>query len=195
MNEWRGKLGLEIHELRQEAERLRAFDPFASIEPSLRATMLAGQQEVTFHFFVVCVGRIERFLPIAARAAGHRIPQADRDLLAPYRLLRDYYEHLENRLPVGTHHAEVVTEEERDGEWRVRMEIPVDSQGRFVFDGKIVDVTTRGMTAVEGVLQRHWDQLRVSVLDLVRKHFKDNPTDIPSPAEVKQELLVSTGGI
>lgn len=192
VNEWRGTLGREINGLLQDAERLRLTDRLASRELSVMATHLSGRQEVTFHFFAVCVGRIERFLPIAAKAAGYKIPKAQLGLLAPYRLIRDHYEHLEERLPVGTKYDKATAEYEEDGEWRIRIGLPVDSEGRIILKDTPVDVTTRGMTSIEALLRRHWDQLKVSALELVSKHFEDDPNDIPSPAEVKQELLAST---
>jgi hypothetical protein len=54
-----------------------------------------------------------------------------------------------------------------------------------------VDVTPRGVAAVRSVLQRNWDEIKLSSLDLVRKHFEANPSDIPRPEHVKHDLLAS----
>lgn len=190
----RGMIGRRIFELHREGKRLRALESLDAVEPLVMASHLSGWQEVDFHFFAVCVGRIERFLPIAARAAGYKIPREDRDLLAPYRALRDYYEHLEDRLPAGKHYDEgAETHDER--EWRVRIGLTLDGQERIVLSGVAVDVTPRGVAAVRGVLRRNWEQLAPSTLTMVRKHFEAKPSDIPGPGEVKQNLLASTGEV
>lgn len=184
VNEWRSSMGDDLRQLKQEGDRLLALGSLDAAKVIVMSDHLLGQRELTLHFFAVCVGRIERFLPIVARAAGYRIPQADLNLLAAYRPLRDYYEHLENRLPGGSAAAEAVTEEEDDERWQVRMALPVDDQGRFVINGVAADVTPRGMVNVEEVIQRHWDQIEASALGLVRRHFEANPTNIPSLGEV-----------
>jgi hypothetical protein len=85
--------------------------------PRVEAFYLSRQQEVMFHFFAVCVGRIERFLEVASKAAGHYIPQSDRELLATFRLLRDYYEHMEDTLPGRKNCNADESEEKRDGKF------------------------------------------------------------------------------
>ncbi len=193
VDDHRGKIGQEIFRLRREGEILRTRRSLDAAMPLVLASHHAGRQEVDFHFFAVCVGRIERFLPRAAKAAGYKIPKADRDLLATYRPLRDYYEHLEDRLPGGKCYVEAEAEEEREGEWRIRMGLTLDNQERFVMGGVGADVTPRGVAAVREVLRRNWEELKPSALGMVRKHFTADPSDIPGPEAVRNDLLVSLG--
>jgi hypothetical protein len=54
-----------------------------------------------------------------------------------------------------------------------------DEHGQFLIDGKPIDVTTRGVTAIEDVLSRAWDKIESSAIDEVRKYFLANPEEIP----------------
>jgi hypothetical protein len=144
---------------------------------------------VAFHFFVVAVGRIERLLPFAAKAAGYKISKDDLELLRSYRPLRDYYEHSEDHFPGRRNSAKVVTKEERYGTWHIRSGLTLDLQGRLVFGSKAVDVTSRGLAAVEEVLGRNWEALKPSAIRMVREHYVADPSDIPGPEVIKNDLL------
>ncbi|MDQ3692495.1 MAG: hypothetical protein M3464_02550 [Chloroflexota bacterium] len=189
----RGELGREIFRLRQQANALYACESLDAVQPAIMAGHLIGQQEVSFHFFAVCVGRIERLLHLASRAAGHTFRPADQALLHPYRQLRDYYEHLDERLPGGGNYAPADHEEERDGQWYIRIGLDLDHLERLVLKGVAIDVSPRGVAAVHEVLKRNWEQLSISTLTLVRKHFERDPSNIPLPSDVKHNLLVSLG--
>lgn len=195
VDEHRGLIGRRIFELHQEGERLLAIESLDAAKPLALASHLAGRQEVDYHFFAVCVGRIERLLLIAAKAAGHKVPRADGELLSAFRPLRDYYEHLEDRLPGRKNDAETVTETHDEHEWRVTMGHTVDDRERIVLGKVAVDVTPRGVAAIRAVLKRNWDQLEPSALAMVRKHFEADPSDIPGPEAVGHRLLASTGGL
>lgn len=194
VDEQRDKIGREVHRLRRKSDHLRSEQSLDAAEPMVLAAQLSGEQEVMFHLFAVCVGRIERLLPIAARAAGYKMPKVDRDLLASFRPLRDYYEHFEERLPGGKNQAEVVREVEENGKWHIRMGLHVDGQSRIVIEGRAIDVTPRGLRAVEDVLHRTWQQLRVSAIAEVREYFEANPSEIPGPEAVDETLLVASSG-
>lgn len=194
VDEHRDTIGRRIFELHREGERLRTMRSLDAAGPLVMASHLSGRQEVDYHFFAVCVGRIERLLPIAARAAGYKLPKENRAFLAPFRSLRDFYEHFEDHLPGGKNYDEAGTESQDDREWRVSIGLTVDDQGRIVLGGVTVDVTPRGVAAVRDVLGRNWEQLRPSALGLVRKHFVADPSAIPDPKEVEHRLLVSTSG-
>lgn len=193
VDEHRDGIGREIVGLQRAGEFLHARRSLDAAMPLVQASHLAGRQEVDFHFFAVCVGRIERFLPIAAKAAGHKLPMADRELLATFRPLRDYFEHLEDRLPGRKNYDPVASEEEVDGNWRIRMSLTLDTQERIVMDGVAADVTTRGVATVRAVLGTHWEALKPSALALVRRHFEANPSYIPGLEAVDNDPLVSLG--
>lgn len=187
----RDAIGREIDRLQQRARELRDADLHTSIESQLSAIQQAGQQEVTFHFFVICVAQIDRLLPVAARAACYKLPKADRDILTAYTPLRHYFEHLDERLPGKAHRAEVVTESADKHEWRIQIGLACDAQGRIVIGGHPIDVTSRGVEAVESVVRRTWEGLRASALEEMRKHCLNNSNQIPQPKQVRQDLLVS----
>ena len=195
VDDHRGAIGRRIFELHWEGSRLKARQSLDAAAPLVMASHLAGRQEVYFHLFAVCVARIERLLPIAARATGYKIPKEDRELLAPYRTLRDYFEHLEDRLPGGKNYVASASETEADGEWRFRMGLTLDAQQRIVLGGVAMDVSPRGVATVRVVLRRNWEQLKPSALATVRKHFEADPSDIPGSEAVTHDLLVSTGGV
>lgn len=188
------KFGVQIHHKLKDATVWRAMRSLDAAQPLIEASQLAGRQEVMFHFFSVTVGRIERFLGIAAKAAGHKIPKEDHKLLATFRELRDYYEHMEDELPGRKNYRADEHEEEREGELRLRPGFTMDAQERIVLNGVTVDVSGGGLRAVEALLQRHWVGLRDDALDLVRKHFEADPSTIPPPEAVDQNLLVSVDG-
>jgi len=75
------------------------------------------------------------------------------------------------------------------------MGLKVDDQGRIVLGGVAVDVTPSGLATVRAVLKRNWEELTPSALELVRKHFEADPSQIPGPEEVDHRLLASTGGM
>lgn len=191
VDDHRGAIGKRIFDLQQVGNRLIEQESAEAAKYLVEATYLAGRQEVDYHFFAVCVGRIERLLLLVARTAGYKIPLADKELLASYRALRDYYEHLEDRLPSGKRYDEALGEIEQNGEWRIRVSLGIDSQERIIIDGAVVDVTPRGVTAVREAVRRSWEQLGPSALALVRKHYEENPSAIPAPEEINQELFVS----
>jgi hypothetical protein len=144
------------------ANRARKYDQIDAEQYAyhhLMAVEAAGRQEVTYHFFAICVAQINRLLPEAARAAGYKIPLRDRRILDPFVDLRDYFKHLEQRLPGKSRQAAVVTEIDTDDEWSVWLSLKLDEQGRIVLDGQPIDVTTRGLQAVEGVVQRTWENI------------------------------------
>lgn len=195
VDDHRGTTGRKIDDLQKEAVVRRAMRSLDAADSIVMAGHLAGRQEVDFHFFAVCVGRIERFLPIAAKSTGYKVPNVDRDLLSPYRALRDYYEHMEDRLPGGKNYDLAASEEDHNGVWRIRIGIGVDDQERIVTNGVAVDVSPRGLATIRDALRRNWEQLKPSTLELVRKHFEVNPTEIPGPDAVDSHLLVSVGGL
>jgi hypothetical protein len=183
-----------IDGLVQHEDGLRRTDPLDSGQFSVLINRLSGEQEVFLHFFSICATRIATFLPIAARAAGYKVPKADTDILDSYWPLRHHYEHFEDRLPGGKNDHLTVAETHNENEWRVNMGLVTDKQGRFVIEGKTIDVTTRGLGAIEDVVQRTCESIYANALEEVCKHFLANPSDIPDPASLQQSHKVSLGG-
>lgn len=184
-------LNAEIRSLLDHADQLEQTNPMATVEPKIRATYLSGMLEVTFHLFASCVAQIERLLPTVSRAAGYKIPKTDSETMASYVPLRHHFEHLDERLPGRTNQQEFVIESQDERHWRVEIGFEIDNQSRIVIDGKAIDVTTRGLRAIEDIFQRLWEPLRHSSLEEVRKHYQRNPGDIVGPSRIAQRLLMS----
>lgn len=185
-------LGKECHARREAIPRLMELDPVQGIRLDAELTMLSGLQEVTFHYFAICVAAIDGLLPEAARAAGYKVPKPDKDVLHSYVPLRDYFEHMENRLPGKSYASEVVVEFDENGVWRVKSGFQIDGLGRILLKGKAIDVTSRGLAAVEDAIGRSYEAMRLSVLEQVRDHFARSTDDIPAPDQVPYEPLLST---
>lgn len=182
-------VGKANHETQQRAAELMTAEDLAAAGFLVQADRLAGIQEVTWHFFAICVGRIERYLPLVTRPAGYRMSQADKEVLASFRPLRDYYEHLEDHLPAAKSPGDVVEITETPEHITVRMGLTIDDDGRIVLDGKPIDVTAQGLNAVGEVLQRVWNAAGANAIEEVRKHFTRDPSNIPSPDSLSQSLL------
>lgn len=186
----RDRIGRQTFGRRQQARALKENGLPGFRELESQAIRLSGDQEVTFHFFAICVVQIARLLPMVAKAAGCKIGKADLDILLAFEPLRDYFEHLDQRLPGKPRHAEVVTESEGEKYWRLEMGFETDGQDRIVINGKAIDVTTRGVRAVERVVVDAQKKARESTLESVRKHFAATPVGIPSPEKVRKNPLV-----
>ncbi|HSH58676.1 MAG TPA: hypothetical protein VK988_03345 [Acidimicrobiales bacterium] len=137
---------------------------------------------------------LHKLLQKAAEAAGYQIPKEDLDVLNAYRGLRNYYEHIDERLPGHVNAREVVRETSTEEGWRIQVGLETDHQGRVILKGQSIDVTARGLDRIEEVVRRTWDQLKPAALDGVRQHFLHDPTNIPSPSDVQHKLFVELGG-
>jgi hypothetical protein len=187
----RRKVGRHVHALLHTSATQRDRDVIAAVEADVQATFYSGVQEVTFHQFVVCVMAIAKLMPLAAKSVGHKIPAEDRAVLNAYKPLRDYFEHIEERLIGKTHAAESVKESSDGREWRVVAGFDVDDQGRIVINDKPIDVTSRGIAAIDGVVQRFYVGLKQSALAQVRAYFSQHPDLIPDPGQPLYKPLVS----
>ncbi len=139
----------------------------------------------------MCVTAIHDLLPLVEKASGYKIPPADRAVLASYLPLRHYFEHLEERVPGKSRQAEVVSERIADGVWFTTISFKVDQNDRIILHGKPIDVTTRGLEAVEDVVSRSYEAMRSSCLNQIRDRFIRHPLEIPSPSEVPYRPFVS----
>lgn len=187
----RHRVGYQTHLLRERAQQLQDTDSESAVTAQVHASASSGLQEVTYHLFVICVMAIDGLLPLAERATGYKIPKEDRAVLQSYKVLRDFFEHMENRTPGKSHQAEFVTEHQDEYLWQVVMGFEVDGEDRIVIKGHRIDVTTRGLHAVEDVLARNYLAMRASCLQQVRDYFIQNPSDTPNPAQIRYAPLVS----
>ncbi len=191
VNKQRHQIGYQTHMLLERAQQSREADPKSAVTADVEAIFLAGLQEVTFHFFVSCVMAIDGLLPLVAKSTGYKIPPKDKAVLESYKPLRDYFEHMENRAPGRSHQAEVVKEFRNEDMWRIESGFETDEKDRIILNGQPIDVTTRGLEAVDEVIARNYLAMKVSCLNQVRDHFLDDPDSIPTPNQVPYHPLVS----
>lgn len=185
------RIGQEIHGLRSQMRRVEESDPLAIHQMEVQAVHLSGLQEVTFHFIASSAMRIARLFPLVERATGFSMPSKDAAIFSSYKPLRDYFEHLEERVPGRSKQNEVVSEFQDDIEWRVVAGFNRDDLGRIVIDGQAIDVTSRGLAALEDVIQRSYPSVRNGALAQVQRHFQQVSAPVPRPEQVPFKALVS----
>lgn len=193
VDEHRQEISRNITQLLRDRDVLLAAEDSDAAYPMTLSAHLAGRMEVDNHFFAVCVGRIERFLPKAARAAGHKISKEDLELLGTFRPVRDHYEHFDERLPGGDKYSVAASESEENGRWTIRMGLTVDPMQRIVIDSVAADMTPRGLATVREIVRRNWDELKPAAIEHARKYFVENPDQLPHPDDLDHDVLVSTG--
>lgn len=165
VNDERQQIGFQAHALRERFQQLRETDLETAVSAQVEASFLAGLQEVTYHFFVSCVMAIDGLLPLVAKSTGYKIPPQDKAVLESYKPLRDYFEHMENRAPGRSHQAEVVTEYQGEHQWRVESGFATDEEDHIIINGRPIDVTNRGLAAVDDVLTRSYIAMKASCLN------------------------------
>ncbi len=194
LEQMRITLGREIDDHRSRPMPTRTEDVRLYAMNDVLATQKAGLQEVTIHFFCNCVMHLHKLLQKAAEGAGLEIPAEDLAILNAYRDLRNYFEHIESRLPGQVNAREMVHESFTEHEWHFRAGLQIDDQGRVMVKGKLFDVTSGGLEHIEEVVRRTWDALKPAALEGIRQHFHADPSHIPRPEEVNSDLLTSVGG-
>jgi hypothetical protein len=195
-NDRRIELGQEIIRINKEADNLERAEPEKA--PSYRVMIgrLAGMQEVAIHRFASAIERISVFLPAATKTSGYELSTKDRDFLKNYVALRDYYEHLEERLPGGKFEKEACTEVDDGHWWHIIMELPINpADGMIEIRGYRIDVSSDAVWEVIQIMQRAWADLKAHALSEVQKYLINNPEDIPDPSEVREEMLADLGGV
>jgi hypothetical protein len=195
-NDRRIELGKEIIRLNEEANKLVSTDPEQAAAFRVTAGRLAGMQEVPIHRFASAIERISVLLPAATKTSGYKLSAQDRAFLENYIALRDYYEHLEERLPGGKFDDEACIEIEDDWGWRIVMELPINkTDGMIEIRGSRIDVSSDAVRDVILTMQRAWADLRANALAEVQKYFINNPEHIPEPSEVRDAILAELGGV
>jgi hypothetical protein len=195
-NERRVELGKEIMRLNAEANALESSDPVEATALRVTVGRLAGMQEVAIHRFASAIERISVLLPAATKTSGYKLSTQDRVFLENYIALRDYYEHLEQRLPGGKFEKEACKEIEDERGWRIIMELPIDEMdGMIVIRGHRIDVSSDAVMDVILVMQRAWADLHANAMAEVQKYFLTHPEHIPDPSEVRDAILAQLGGV
>lgn len=184
-------LGQQAQHRLETARNLFPSSPSEAVTSFDDSIMASSYQEITFHFWAICVTRISRLLKMAQKHTGYRLPMEDRDWLESYRPLRDYFEHLEDEVPGKRGRTDVVRESHDDEEWRVTVGFASDEAGRIVLNGQTIDVTTEGLNHVLAVVERSFDGFREGILARIREHFTDHPEQTPHPDDVQPVPLVS----
>jgi hypothetical protein len=195
-NDQRIELFHEINRIKAEADAIEHTDRDQARTLRITVGCLAGMQEVAIHRFASAIERISELLPRATKTSAYKLSSTDRSLLENYKDLRDYYEHLENRLPGGQFDKEACTEIEDERGWRVIMELPINkSDGMIEIQGSRIDVSSDAAMDVTLVMQRAWADLKAHALAEVQKHFLANPEAIPEPIDVRDAILAELGGV
>ena len=180
----RVRIGYETFVSHKAYKRLVGGDPIEA-ETARRAVVSGvGFQDITFHFWTICVAKISRLLELAEKHSGYKIPSADWSILESYRPLRNFYEHVETEMPGSKGRSGAVTEIEDDESWLVRVGFETYRSGRILVAGEAVDVTSRGLASVEDVVRRSEEGMRKSLLMIVRSYLASRPDRIPSPVDV-----------
>jgi hypothetical protein len=184
-------VGKEIAAIRGEADRVGVGDPVEATRLDFRAFTLAGRQEVAWHQFTGWVGQIARLLEAAAAGPGTEVAVADRAYLDTFRVLRNHFEHLDERLPGAERGGRLVIPQADLA--RVALGLQRDAMGRVVGGGTAVDVTTRGRDEVRRVVARTVEAIRAACLARLRAHFEARPGRIPRPDEIGGNLSRTLG--
>jgi hypothetical protein len=192
------RVGQTIQRLNEEVRTRRVTDPLSVVLPAIEIPKLSGLQEMEVHTFVIAVNQLYTLLPIAARAAGHKVKPNVLKLFRPYIALRDFYEHPEQRVPGAAHmHAmQAFTESDNEEGLRMIYELPTDPvTGDIMLDGQKIDVSSRGVLAIQRIAEDTWQAISQSAIDDVEKHLRKNPDRIPDPRSVDSGFEVKVGGL
>lgn len=154
---------------------------------------LSGQIEVDIHLIVICVRQIAKMMPIAARPTGHKIPATDLRILRQLDDLRDHFEHLDERLPGKSRHAELVREIDDDMGWRLEVGFQTDPEGRILLGGSVFDVDNPAIQEIDRVVRENVVRMRVSAIDEVIRYFAENQVSVPDPTVVARRPMTTLG--
>lgn len=132
---FRTTLGEAIHASRSRPQPSRHEYLEEYVRDRLIAAENSGLQKVVVHFYCSCVMHLHKLLKKAAEGAEYEIPGEDLDVLNAYRGLRNYFEHIENRLPGQVNATEWVRETITENDWHIEVGLEVDNEGRTVLKG------------------------------------------------------------
>jgi hypothetical protein len=163
---------------------------------------LAGKQEVVLNFFTVSIQHIHSLLKVVGEAVGLEIDPADEAFFQKFRPLRNHFEHWYSRLPGKTGEIGLVTKTvtaygyqikgglERDGQDRVIVVEPT----KPIAIAHIVEANNDGVARVERIVQEANARFLELPIERVREHYINDPTSIPRPESVSDDLLFSVQG-
>jgi hypothetical protein len=202
LNQERMQIGNEIRRLMQHPDPATEAEVVEAAQSRVLAPDLAGRQEVVINFFCVSVQHIHSLLIVVAAAVAYEIPPDDLSYLDEFRFLRNHFEHWYDRLPGKTNEAGLVTKALTADEYHVTGGLQTDEKNRFiVIEPKksgpvthVVDVTNDGMARIEQIVQETSAKVKEFAIEQVRAHFIADPQDVPSPEDVRDDLLFTVGG-
>ncbi|MGH7964182.1 MAG: hypothetical protein ACRERD_20560, partial [Candidatus Binatia bacterium] len=151
----------------------------------------SGEAQILTHLFTSCVSQLWRLLRKAASGIGFTIPPEDLEFLGSYRNLRNYFEHIDQRMPGEIHASEGVLETISDQGLTIESGLKVDLLGRYIVNGVPADVTPRGLQAIEDIVRRTWERITDAGIAEVESFFVEHPSRIPDPRLIQQSLLTS----
>lgn len=193
VEQWRASLAQQITHQLAAYDRLLAAKNVEAASHYVMATQLAGEQEVIVHFFVIAVGRIDRALRNIAAVTGYEIENTDSSTLVGYRDLRNYFEHMENELPGGKKERDKAKIDPSILTNDVMFGLRNDDTGRTKVGNKTVDVTGRGLDALESIIQKVCEGCESECLKKVEAFFETNSENIPDIDDIDISSLVSIG--
>jgi hypothetical protein len=202
LNEERVNIGKLIYDQLQHPEPTSEDEVPAKAQAIIMAAHNSGVQEVIFNLFCICVQHIRSFLKIVAESVGYTIPPNDLDFLDTYRHLRNHYEHMYNRLPGKVNEAALITKDTSGGSYHAKGGLNIDSAGNILvveFKGGIatthaVAVTNAGMERINDIVEETWRNIKPTAIKNVRNYFIADPSNIPPPEFVTQDILLRAGG-
>jgi hypothetical protein len=196
-------LGKEMHRLQAIANSKRSSDVDRVAQAKVVLPHLSGTQELTFHFFAICIHHIRTLLVIASTEVEYTFEEDDVQFLDGYRILRNHYEHWGNRLPGGTNEDMMQIKRELNAStYRVTSQIEVDDQGLFVvYDRRAagvpvpvhVEVSSGAVKRVERIVETAWLEIRRCALDDIERHLIEHPEEIIEPQQLRVISEVQVG--
>jgi hypothetical protein len=163
---------------------------------------LAGQQEIVLNFFTVSIQHIHSLLKVVAEAVGYEIDPDDEAFFQKFRPLRNHFEHWYSRLPGTTGEIGLVTKTVTAYGYQVRGGLergPNDTvivvePTKPIAIAHIVEANNDGVARVERIVQEANARFLELPVERVREHYINDPTNIPPPESVSDDLLFSVQG-
>jgi len=180
-------IGAAVEEDIALAGEIRSTDP-DSADALLQAALRRNDTtEIEIHFFAVAADQIRRLLAVVTETLGIKLEEPDENFLFSYRPLRNQFEHLEERLPGIEKGGSIVLNETSAPS--VLLGLRKDDVGRITVRHKgedvVAEVNEFGYWHVERIVRETFERIHVTCVDLLNRHFRENPEQIMDPAFYK----------